>query len=413
MNKIEKLIEKFCPEGVEFKELSELGYLYGGLTGKSKKDFQSGNGNYVTYKNIYSNISVDIKQKNFVLISENENQNKLEVGDVLFTGSSENKEECAMSSEVTELPSEDMYLNSFSFGFRLRHKSLFVNGFFKYLFRSPNIREQIFKTSSGVTRINVSKKRFAKISIPVPPLAIQEKIVEILDQFTQLETELETELEARKVQYQFYRNQLLAFENKEVEWKSLGEVGEFTRGKRFVRTDMIEEGFPCLHYGEMYTHYNVFATESKSFISPELAKKLRVANPGDVVIVSAGETIEDIGKGTAWLGESDIVTHDACFSFKSPLNPKYVSYFLRTRIFHDQIKRHISSGKISSINAKGLATAKIPVPPMEEQERIVNILDKFDDLVNNISFGLPAEIEARRQQYEYYREKLLTFKQLN
>ena len=270
----------------------------------------------------------------------------------------------------------------------------------------------IYSLKTNAIPAHLPQNLLSKIKIPVPPIAIQEKIVEILDKFTQLETELETELEARKAQYSFYRNQLLAFENKEVEWKSLGDIGEFTRGKRFVRTDMIEEGFPCLHYGEMYTHYNVFATESKSFISPELAKKLRVANPGDVVIVAAGETIEDIGKGTAWLGGSDIVTHDACFSFKSPLNPKYVSYFLRTRLFHDQIKRHISSGKISSINAKGLATAKIPVPPLAEQERIVKILDQFDDLVNNISSGLPAEIKARRQQYEYYREKLLTFKEI-
>ena len=88
----------------------------------------------------------------------------------------------------------------------------------------------------------------------------------------------------------------------EIEWKTLGEVGEFTRGKRFVKSDIIPEGFPCIHYGELYTHYNVWANEAKSFINKNLASKLRVANPGDVVIVAAGETIEDIGIGTAWLG---------------------------------------------------------------------------------------------------------------
>jgi type I restriction enzyme S subunit len=186
-------------------------------------------------------------------------------------------------------------------------------------------------------------------------------------------------------------------------------VGTFTRGKRFVRTDMMEEGFPCIHYGEMYTHYNIYANQSKSFISEELASKLRKANSGDVIIVAAGETIEDIGKGTAWLADSDVVTHDACFSFKSPLNPKYVAYFSRTRLFHDQIRPHISSGKISAINANGLSKAKIPVPPRAEQDRIVAILDKFDALVTDISSGLPAEIKARREQYEYYRNKLLTF----
>ena len=134
---------------------------------------------------------------------------------------------------------------------------------------------------------------------------------------------------------------------------------------------------------------------------------------GDVIIVAAGETIEDLGKGTAWLGKEDVVIHDACFTYTSDLNPKYVSYFLRTKLFHNQIKRHISSGKISAINAKGLAQARIPVPSNEEQERIVNILDQFDALVNDIKTGLPAEIKARRAQYEYYRKKLLTFNRVN
>ena len=269
------------------------------------------------------------------------------------------------------------------------------------------------ENSTGGGQKNLSTTWLSNYKIPIPPILIQTEIVSILDKFKELENNLEDELEARIKQYEYYRNQLLAFENKEVEWKTLGDVGEFVRGKRFVRTDMIEEGFPCIHYGEMYTYYNIFATESKSFISHELAKKLRVANYGDVVIVAAGETIEDIGKGTAWLGESDVVTHDACFTFKSPLNPKFVSYFLRTKLFHNQIKKHISSGKISAINAKGLAQARIPVPSIQEQERIVKILDQFDALVNDISVGLPAEIEARKQQYEYYRNKLLTFEKVN
>lgn len=207
-----------------------------------------------------------------------------------------------------------------------------------------------------------------------------------------------------------YRDALLNFEGKEVEWKMLGEVGEFTRGKRFVKTDMISEGVPCIHYGEMYTHYKIWAKEAKSFLDPALAARLRAAKPGDVIIVAAGETIEDIGQGVAWLGESDVVIHDACFAFSHSLHPNYVSHFLQTDIFHSQIKRHISSGKISSINAAGLSKAKIPVPSFGEQKRIAEVLDKFDALVNDLSSGLPAEIQARRQQYEYYRNKLLTFK---
>lgn len=191
----------------------------------------------------------------------------------------------------------------------------------------------------------------------------------------------------------------------------MSELGIFQRGKRFVKDDMISEGVPCIHYGEMYTYYGTWASKSKSFLSEELVerKNLRIAENGDVVIVAAGETIEDIGLGTAWLGDEGVVIHDACFSYRSTLNSKFVAYFTRTKQFHDQIKKHISSGKISAINARGLEKVLIPVPSPEEQERIVTILDKFDVLTSSISEGLPKEIELRKKQYEYYRDLLLTF----
>lgn len=403
MSRIDELIEKLCPDGVEFKSLGNVLEILNGFSFKSGKYSKEGI-RVIRISDVQKGRISNKDIKFYPLNLKSEISKYLLKTDDLVMSLTGNTGRVAMISE-NDLPAG---LNQRVACLRPKNDILIRYVF--HILDTDEFEKIAMENSTGGGQQNLSTTWLATYKVPVPPLAIQEKIVEILDKFTQLETELETELEARKAQYQFYRNQLLAFENKEVEWKSLGEVGTFTRGKRFVRTDMIEKGFPCLHYGEMYTHYNVFATESKSFISPELAKRLRVANPGDVVIVAAGETIEDIGKGTAWLGESDIVTHDACFSFKSPLNPKYVSYFLRTRLFHDQIKRHISSGKISSINAKGLATAKIPVPPMEEQNRIVKILDQFDDLVNNISSGLPAEIKARRQQYEYYRAKLLTFK---
>ncbi|WP_333801870.1 restriction endonuclease subunit S [Phnomibacter sp.] len=195
----------------------------------------------------------------------------------------------------------------------------------------------------------------------------------------------------------------------------MSELGVFQRGRRFVKDDMIAEGVPCIHYGEMYTYYGTWANEAKSFVSEGLVKRknLRVAKYGDVVIVAAGETIEDIGLGTAWLGKEGVVIHDACFSFRSPLNPKYVAYFTRTKKFHDQIKKHISSGKISAINARGLEKVLIPVPSPEEQDRIVTVLDKFDILTTSISEGLPKEIELRKKQYEYYRDLLLTFPKNN
>lgn len=203
-------------------------------------------------------------------------------------------------------------------------------------------------------------------------------------------------------------DKLFTFDNDKVTLKPLSEVGVFLRGKRFVKTDMISEGIPCIHYGEMYTHYGTWTDKTKSFVSQELAIKMRVSEHGDVILVAAGETIEDIGKGTAWLGNEGVVIHDACFSFKSDLEPKYVAYFTRTRFYQKQVRAHVSSGKISAINAKGLGKVLIPIPPLAEQKRIVSILDKFDVLANSITEGFPREIELRQQQYEYYRELLLT-----
>ena len=198
----------------------------------------------------------------------------------------------------------------------------------------------------------------------------------------------------------------------DVEWRELGKIGDFVRGKRFVKTDIVSEGTPCIHYGELYTHFGIYARRTKSFLCENLASKLRFAQPGDVVIVSAGETIEDIGNATAWLGNQDVVIHDACFAFKSKLNPVYVSYFLRTKSFKDQIKKSISSGKISSINSSGLGRALIPIPcpdnpqkSLEIQAEIVHILDAM----TAHTAELTAELTARKKQYNYYRDKLLSF----
>lgn len=209
------MISEFCPDGVEFKELGDIGILYGGLTGKNKDDFSNGNAKFVTYMNIFSNIVVNTNISALVKIGKGEKQRRIEYGDVLFTGSSETPDECGMSSVLTSKTDEPLYLNSFCFGFRLHDKNLFLPGFMKYLFRDIQIRKQIAKTANGVTRFNISKKRFVKIIIPVPPLAVQEAIATILDNFTELEQALEAELEARKKQSEHYREELLAFKSLE------------------------------------------------------------------------------------------------------------------------------------------------------------------------------------------------------
>lgn len=190
---------------------------------------------------------------------------------------------------------------------------------------------------------------------------------------------------------------------------SLGDLGSFIRGKRFVRTDIVANGVPCIHYGDIYTYYGLFATQTKGKLREDIALKMRYAQKNDVVIVAAGENKEDIGIGVAWLGEEPVAIHDACFIFRSEMNPRFLSHFLRTDSYHKQIRKYVVEAKICSISAKGLERVIVPVPPYQEQEKIADILDKFDTLTASISEGLPKEIELRRKQYEYYRNELLSF----
>ncbi len=410
MNRLEKLLEGV---EVEWKAMGEVGeFTRGG--GLQKKDFTETGIGCIHYGQIYTQYGTFTeKTKTFVSEEFAKKARMAKPGDLIIATTSETDEDVCKA--VVWLGDEEIAISSDACFYTHSLNPKYV----AYFYQTEQFQKQKRPFITGVKVRRVNANNLAKITIPVPPLEIQKGIVRILDSFTELATKLATklttELIARKQEYDYYREQLLSFEDGGVEWKSLNDIGEFQRGKRFVKDDMILEGVPCIHYGEMYTHYDTWAYETKSFVSKELVenKKLRVAEKGDVVIVAAGETIEDIGKGTAWLGDEGVVTHDACFSFRSPLNPKYVAYFTRTRHYHDQIRRHVSSGKISAINAKGLSKVIIPVPSSEEQQRIVEILDKFDTLTTSISEGLPKEIELRQKQYEYYRELLLSFPKTN
>jgi type I restriction enzyme S subunit len=155
----------------------------------------------------------------------------------------------------------------------------------------------------------------------------------------------------------------------------------------------------------MYTYYGVWADKTPTFLTKEKASKLRFAQKGDVIIVAAGENDIDIGVGVAWLGENEVVVHDACFIFKHEMDPKYISYFLRSMNYHLQIRMGVVDGKICSISAKELGRTLVPVPSLPEQQRIVSILDTFEASIAN----LEQQLAQRERQYEYYRNKLLTF----
>ncbi|HET8554469.1 MAG TPA: restriction endonuclease subunit S [Rhodanobacteraceae bacterium] len=191
----------------------------------------------------------------------------------------------------------------------------------------------------------------------------------------------------------------------------MGDIGNFVRGTGIQKSDFTESGVGCVHYGQIHTHYGTWTSKTKSFVSPNLAVRLRKAHTGDLIIATTSEDDAAVAKAVAWLGNEDVAVSGDAYIFQHTLNPKYVSYFFQTELFQSQKRPHITGAKVRRISGKSLAKIRIPVPSLEEQERIVAILDKFDALVNDLSSGLPAEIRARRQQYEYYRDRLLTFKE--
>ncbi len=208
----DQLLDLEGKPGVEIKTIAELGSFFGGLAGKSKNDFIDGNAKFITYMNVFSNPSLNTETVGSVKINEGEKQNKIQKGDILFTGSSETPEEAGMSCVVTDELEEDFYMNSFCFGLRLNSLSAYNLGYFKHIFRSTSVRTQISKSASGVTRFNISKERFKKVQIPTPSLDNQHRIVSILDTFEASISNLEAQLAQRQKQYEYYRNKLLTFE---------------------------------------------------------------------------------------------------------------------------------------------------------------------------------------------------------
>jgi type I restriction enzyme, S subunit len=411
MSRINDLIDQLCPQGVDFKKLEELGATYGGLTGKAKADFSDGNARFISYKNIFGNLEVNQKADDFVKVGINENQNFLKLGDVLFTGSSETPDEVGMSSVVVEKPSEAIYLNSFCFGYRFNDDGLLLPGFSKYIFRSDAVRQQIVLTASGVTRFNISKKRFLKVLIPIPPLEVQREIVKVLDTFTKLEAELEAELTARKKQYNYYRDQLLSFEDGDVEWKTLGEIceiGDGNHSSKYPRSDeMVDQGVPFIRGTNMVN--GTISGQDMKFITPEKHQELRKGHlkAYDVLMANRGEVGKiaqipkeyagsNLNSQLAWLRVNPEV-----------VLPRYLFYVLNTT--HIQSSISGEGGALQQLTIKNIKLIRIPVPAPEEQARIVAILDKFDALTNSITEGLPRELELRQKQYAYYRDLLLSF----
>lgn len=410
MSSVEDLVAELCPKGVELKLLDEIGELVRG-NGLPKSDFTTTGVGAIHYGQIYTYYRTWTNETiSYVAPETAARLAKVDPGDVIITNTSENIED--VGKAVAWLGDSQIVTGGHATILKHDQDPRFV----AYWFQSPSFRTQKAKLATGTKVIDVSARKLATIRIPVPPLEVQKEVVRILEEFAKLEVELKAELEAelvaRRRQYEYYRDSLLTFpETGGVRWIPMGELGEFIRGRRFTKTDYADTGIPAIHYGEIYTHFHVATSSAITHVRSDLRTKLRYARSGDVVIAAVGETVEDVGKAVAWSGEGEVAVHDDCFIFRSSLNPTYVSYYVQTSKFHREKSKYVARAKVKRLSGEDLGKLEIPVPSVHEQERIVATLDKFDALVNDLSIGLPAELAARRQQYEHYRDRLLTFKE--
>ena len=241
--------------------------------------------------------------------------------------------------------------------------------------------------------------------IPIPSLEEQTRIVGILDTFTSAIDNLNEQIAQRRKQYEYYLDQLLDLEGKENHIVPFGDICEMMKGDGVQKADFVDEGIGCIHYGQIYTHYGSFTYTTNMYVSQEVFNNAKKASKGDLVMTDTSENVEDICKTVAYLGEDDIAVSNHALIIKHKQNPKFLSYSTLTRSFFVQKRKYVVGVKVSGIKPDDLAKIRIFLPSIEEQNRIVSILDTFEASIQN----LEAQLSQREKQYEYYRNKLLTF----
>lgn len=387
MSKIERLIEELCPDGVEYKKIKDIA-------------------NY------------EQPSKYLVKSTEYKDSNKIPVltaGQTFILGYTDETKGIYCASKKEPVIIFDDFTGAFKwvdFPFKAKSSAMKMitvkKGFLiRYLY---HIMGYLNFSSNEHKRLWINK--YSELYIPVPPLSIQEEIVRILDSFTELKAQLEEELEARKKQYEWYRNELL-IEKKEYLLKELGSVCTFVRGP--FGGALKKEIFKTEGYAVYEQQNAIYQNLSfRYFVDSEKFTKLErfSIKPGDMIVSCSGT----IGKTFIIPIEAPKgIINQALLKLtpnREMINVYYLQFFFENTI--SKLLNNVSRGgaikNVPSVNE--LKKIKIPLPSLEEQQRIVDILDRFDKLCNDISEGLPAEIDARQKQYEYYRDKLLTFKRL-
>jgi len=402
MSKLDELIAGLCPDGVEHKTLGEIAIDIFRGSGITRDQISSTGTPCVRYGELYTTYGIWFDTTvSFTDEASITNKKYFDHGDILFAITGESVEEIAKSSAYVGhekcLAGGDIVV--------LKHTQ--NPKYLSYALATTDAQIQKSKGKVKSKVVHSSVPAISKISIPLPPLPVQREIVRILDNFT----ELAAELAARKKQYEYYRDVLFSF-NPDVPRKTLGEISKsMYRGSGIKRDQVSATGTPCVRYGEIYTTYNIWFGSCVSHTYAKDIQNKKYFEHGDVLFAITGESVTEIGKSCVYVGHEKCLAGGDIVVMKHNENPKYLAYALSTFDAQTQKSKGKVKSKVVHSSVPALKAIAIPVPPLEEQARIVAILDRFDALCNDLSRGLPAEIEARRKQYEYYRDKLLTFRE--
>ena len=404
MSRIRGLIEKYCPNGVDYRPLGELGELVRG-NGMPKTDFTDSGVGCIHYGQIYTYYGTwATKTKSFVATSSAAKLAKVDPGDLVITNTSENLEDVCKA--VAWLGNGQIVTGGHATVLKHHQDPKYLS----YYLQTPAFFASKRKYATGTKVIDVSAKSLALIRVPVPPLEVQREIVRILDTFSALEAELEAELEARRRQYDYWASALLD------QWDGVssaefGAVATIVRGasprpiQQFLTPR--EDGAPWIKIGDVAAG-GKYITGTAQRVTPAGADKSRRVYPGDFVLSNS------MSFGRPYISKIEGCIHDgwlAISGFRDSFLPDYLYYLLRSAPIQAEFARRAGSGTVRNLNADIVKSVVVPLPTMETQARVVGILDKFDALVNDLSVGLPAELAARRRQYEFYRDRLLSFEE--
>ena len=385
MSKLDEMIRNLCPDGVEYKKLGEIATISRGGNFQ-KKDFLTEGVPCIHYGQIYTKYGL-FTDKTFTFISEEcaKKQKMAQPNDIVMAVTSENIEDVCKC--LAWLGDEPVAVSGHSAIIHHNQNAKYL----VYYFHSQMFFAQKRKLAHGTKVIEVTPDTLVNITLPVPPFEVQNEIVRILDDYTEnvveLQNQLALEITARQRQYTFYRNKLLTYDSK-TRIMPLKDVAEIERGTRVVRSQLTEAGL-----------YPVFQNALTPMGYYDKANRLE----NNTFLICAGAA------GQIGYSDVDFWAADDCYTFKccEKLENRYLFHVLKNS--QHRIDAQVRRASIPRISREAVGNIRIPIPPLDVQNRIVNVLDNFEKICSDLNIGLPAEIEARQKQYEYYRDKLLTF----